>query len=131
MIKELHHIGFAVRDLDTIIGLMETNYGMKVYRRIEITDRQMEAVLFKMGDAYLEYLAPTSENSPLNSFISNSGEGYHHIACLVDSIDQARKRLPKGALAETRKSDVGNWFVADFNKESASGHITQIVQLDK
>lgn len=130
MIKEFHHVAFAVRDLDKIIKLMENTYGMKVHSRTEITERQMEAVLFKMADTYLEYLAPTTETSPLNGFIRNNGEGFHHIACLVDSIEQARRLLPKGALLETRKSDVGNWLVADFNREFGSGLITQIVQID-
>ncbi|MBA1336169.1 MAG: hypothetical protein HPY66_2128 [Firmicutes bacterium] len=130
MFKQVQHIAFAVRELDKIINLMEKTYGLKVYRRIEIKDRQMEAVLFKMGDAFLEYLAPTSEGSPLNSFISKNGEGFHHIALLVDSIQQAREVLPQGALSESRKSNVGDWTIADLNNAYGFGFINQIIEKD-
>lgn len=131
MLKQFHHIGFAVRDLDRIIDLMEKTYGLKACKRINIEDRQMEAVLYKIGDAYLEYLAPTSENSSLYGFINKNGEGIHHIACLVDSINNARDVLPEGALLESRRSDVGSWTIADFDKEFDSGFITQIIEKDE
>jgi methylmalonyl-CoA/ethylmalonyl-CoA epimerase len=131
MLKQFHHIGFVVRDLNRIIDLMEKTYGLKVDRRISIKDRQMEAVLYKLGDAYLEYLAPTSEGSPLQSFIDKNGEGFHHIACLVDSITKARDVLPEGVLLESRRSDVGSWTIADFDKEFDSVFITQIIEKDK
>jgi len=128
MLKQFHHIGFAVRNLDRIISLMESTYGLKAYRRIKIKDRQMEAVLYKMGDAYLEYLAPTSENSSLHGFINKNGEGFHHIACTVDSINKARGVLPDVGLLESRWSDVGSWTIADFDKKFDSGFITQIIE---
>ncbi|MGI6697047.1 MAG: hypothetical protein GX918_03140 [Clostridiales bacterium] len=131
MLKQFHHIGFAVRDLDRIISLMENTYGLKACRRINIKDRQMEAVLYRIGDAYLEYLAPTSEDSPLHGFINKKGEGFHHIACLVDSINETRDVLPKGALLESRRSDVGSWTIADFDKKFDSGFINQVIEKDE
>ena len=129
MLKQVHHVGFAVWNLEKIINLMEEYYQLKVSKRIEIKDRQMEAVLFQTGSEILEYLAPTSENSSLNKFLIKNGEGFHHIAYLVDSIQETRDYLPHGSLLESRKSDVGDWMIADFKNSNDSGFVNQIIEL--
>ncbi len=76
MFKKVHHIAFAVYDLEKSIHLLKTMYGLTVDREIVITDRKMKAVLFKIGEIWLECLAPISDDSPLNVFLKNKGEGF-------------------------------------------------------
>lgn len=128
MFKKVHHIAFAVYDLEKSIHLLKTMYGLTVDRQIVITDRKMKAVLFKMGEIWLEYLAPISDDSPLNVFLKNKGEGFYHIAYQIDSIQAARTQLPKGALLPSRNSNVGKWMIADIDPKYGFGMNSQLIE---
>jgi len=128
MFKKIHHIAFAVHDLEKSVHLLKTMYGLKVDREIEITDRKMKAVLFKIGEIWLECLAPISDDSPLNVFLKNKGEGFHHIAYQVASIVETGNQLPKGALLPTRKSNVGEWMIADIKPKYSLGMNSQLIE---
>jgi len=128
MFKKVHHIAFAVYDLEKSIHLLKTIYGLTVDREIVITDRKMKAVLFKIGEIWLECLAPISDDSPLNVFLKNKGEGFHHIAYQIDSIKEASAQLPKDALFPVRKSNVGKWRIADINPKYSLGINSQLIE---
>jgi methylmalonyl-CoA epimerase len=51
--------------------------------------------LLKAGDASVEFLEPTSEDSSLAKFIAESGEGLHHIAFEVEDIEKATEELKR------------------------------------
>ena len=99
-----------------------------VNRKIVITDRKMNAALFKIGEIWLEYLAHISDDSPLKAFLEKKGEGFHHIAYQVDSIKEARTQLPKGALLLSRNSNVGEWMVADIDPKFGFGINAQLIE---
>jgi len=128
MFKKVHHIAFAVYDLEKSIHLLKTMYALTVDREIVITDRKMKAVLFKIGEIWLEYLAPISDDSPLNVFLKNKGEGFHHIAYQVASIKEASTQLPEGALFPARKSSVGDWMIADIDPKHGLGMNAQLIE---
>jgi len=127
MFKKVHHIAFAVYDLKKNIHLLKTMYGLTVDREIVIADRKMKAVLFKIGGIWLECLAPISDDSPLNVFLKDKGEGFHHIAYQVDSIQEASTQLPKDALFPVRKSNVGEWVIADIDPKYGLGMNAQLI----
>jgi len=127
MLHKIHHIAFAVYDLERIIEDFKI-YGRKPSKEIIIKDRKMKAVLFKVGETWLEYLAPISKKSPLSDFLQKKGEGFHHIAYLVDEIKDVMDTLPEGALRSSRKSDVGDWSIADIEPKYSMGLKMQIIE---
>lgn len=128
MFKKVHHIAFAVYDLEKSIQLLKAMYGLTVDREIVIADRKMKAALFKIGEIWLECLAPISDDSPLNVFLEKKGEGFHHIAYQVASIKEASTQLPKGTLFPVRKSNVGDWMIADINRKYGLGMNAQLIE---
>ena len=127
MLHKIHHIAFAVYDLEKTIEDFKI-YGLKPSKEIIIKDREMKAVLFKVGETWLEYLAPISKNSPLSDFLQKKGEGFHHIAYQVNKIKDVMDTLPDGALRSTRKSDVGDWSIADIDPKYCMGLKMQIIE---
>lgn len=128
MFKQVHHIGFAVNNLKKVVDMMFDVYKIEPESRTEISERQMEAVLFKVGETYIEYLAPLSNESPLAAHLCENGEGFHHIAYLVEDIEAAIKTLPIDAILKKRKSSVGDWKIADIDSKYSFGLISQIIQ---
>jgi len=132
MFKQIHHIAFAVYDLEGVVKKLEKEYNLIREKRVMIKDRDMEAILYKTGKTRLEFLSPISEESPLNKYLENNKEGFHHIAYLVDDINEAKKQLPEGSLEPIRKSSVGNWLIADLEDDYSLLNITsQLIQENK
>jgi methylmalonyl-CoA/ethylmalonyl-CoA epimerase len=89
--KSIEHIGIAVKDLESSIPLYEKLLGVECYAIESVPDQLVKTAFFKVGSVKIELLEPTDELSPIASFLSNKGEGVHHIALAVDDIHEALK----------------------------------------
>jgi hypothetical protein len=117
-----------VKDIDKTI---KTNklYNINPSKKVIIKDRKMiKTVLFKIGETWTEYLSPLSAESPLLDFLQNKGERFHHITYQVDSIESVIDALPVGGQVSRRKSDVGDWLVADIHPKYSMGLRMQIIE---
>jgi methylmalonyl-CoA/ethylmalonyl-CoA epimerase len=93
MFGRIDHVGVAVSDLDSAIGLYEGAFGMPVAHRETVESQGVEAVLLDVGDGHVELLRPLGPDTPVGKFIERNGEGLHHVAYAVDDIDAALERL--------------------------------------
>lgn len=87
----LDHIGIAVKSLDAT-KIYET-LGLAVQHTEHVPTQQVNTAFLSVGDANLELLEPTSEDSPIAKFIARRGEGIHHICLRVDDIEAHLERL--------------------------------------
>ncbi len=92
MIKNIDHIGIAVKDLDEAIKVWE-KLGLKVEEIEEVEDQKVKAGIIWIGKSRIELLQPTSEDSPIAKFIEKRGEGIHHIAFLTDDLEKHLEEL--------------------------------------
>lgn len=83
-ISHIEHLGIAVKSLDEAIPYYENILGMKCYSIEEVADQKVKTAFFKVGQAKLELLEPTSDESPIAKFIEKRGEGIHHLAFAVE-----------------------------------------------
>ena len=90
---KLEHLGIAVKNLNTSIPLFEQLLGTTCYKTEVVPQEMVNTAFFKTGDAKIELLEPTNENSIIAKFIGKKGEGMHHIAFEVDNIEAEMKRL--------------------------------------
>lgn len=80
MIKELNHIGIAVRDLDASVELYKKIFQVENIHREVVEDQKVSIASFKVGNVIIELTAPTSPDSPIAKFLEKRGEGIHHMA---------------------------------------------------
>ena len=85
-ISHIEHIGIAVKDLQTAIPYYESVLGLKCYNIEEVSDQKVRTAFFMVGQTKIELLEPTSEESTIAKFLETKGEGVHHIAFAVDSV---------------------------------------------
>lgn len=83
---KLDHVGIAVKSLDTALAVYK---GMMAFeeRRTVVESQKVRVALIPVGDIYLELLEPLNEESTIAKFISERGEGLHHIAFAVEDIE--------------------------------------------
>lgn len=89
----LHHIGIAVKDLESSIAFYRKTFGFEVGLREKIESQGVELAFLKLPNTMLELLTPTSTSSKLQSFLDARGEGLHHICYQVPDIKAELTRL--------------------------------------
>ena len=91
-ITHIEHIGIAVKSIEEQLPYYEDVLGLKCYNIETVEDQKVKTAFFKVGGTKIELLEPTSEDSTIAKFIENRGEGVHHIAYAVKSVEKALKK---------------------------------------
>ncbi|MDR0940981.1 MAG: methylmalonyl-CoA epimerase [Bacteroidales bacterium] len=85
----IEHIGIAVANLDEQIKYYEEVLGLKCYNIEEVVDQKVRTAFFMVGDTKIELLESTSPEGTIAKFIEKKGQGIHHIAYAVESVQKA------------------------------------------
>jgi methylmalonyl-CoA/ethylmalonyl-CoA epimerase len=131
MFGRIDHIGVAVEDLDSAIGLYQEAFEMPLAHRETVEDQGVEAVLLDVGDGHVELLRPLGPETAVGRFLERKGPGLHHVAYAVDDIDGALERLAEAGLELIdREARVGirGSRVAFLHPRSTGGVLTEIVE---
>jgi len=108
MIKKIDHIGIAVNNLDESISIYRDILGLEFKGTEEIKEQKIIIGTFMLGGVKIELVQPTHPDSTMRKFIDKKGEGMHHIAFLVDNIDESLKELSeKGVNLIDEKARIG------------------------
>ncbi len=128
MIKQIDHLGIAVRNLDASIEYYEKALGLHCHGREEVESQKVKTAFFEAGDVHIELLEPTSEDSPIAKFLEKNGEGIHHIAFAVEDInDQLKQAKESGVrvIHEVPFEGAANKLVAFLHPKSTGGVLTE------
>ena len=98
MIRDVHHVGIAVRDMAEGYALYRDALGLPIMKEGDVPSRGVKAALLAVGGSYLELIQPTDEVSPFAKHIKERGEGLHHIGLLADDADSQVRQLHEMAV---------------------------------
>jgi len=132
MIKNIDHLGIAVRSLDEAISYYEQALGLSCSGREEVPSQKVRTAFFTAGDVHLELLEPTSADSPIARFLEKHGEGLHHVAFATDDImGQLQKASKAGCrlLQETPLEGAGGKLTAFLHPKSTHGVLTEFCSM--
>ena len=93
MIEKIHHVGIAVRDLETALKFYRDTLGLHVHARDTVEDQGVTAALLTIGQSEIELLQPLSPDSPVGKFLERKGEGLHHICFQTPDVDAELEML--------------------------------------
>ncbi|MCF6278992.1 MAG: methylmalonyl-CoA epimerase [Flavobacteriaceae bacterium] len=129
--KNIEHIGIAVKNLEVSNKLYASLFGKKHYKTEEVASEGVKTSFFKVGSNKIELLEATKEDSPIAKFIEKKGEGVHHIAFAVTDIVSEMKRLKSEGfivLNEKPKKGADNKLVAFLHPKSTNGVLIELCQ---
>lgn len=89
----LDHVGVAVADLDAAVAGYRDRYKVEPLYREVVEEQGVEEAMIPVGGSFVQLLAPLGPETPVGRFLSKNGEGLHHIAFAVASIDSALEHL--------------------------------------
>jgi methylmalonyl-CoA/ethylmalonyl-CoA epimerase len=131
-LKQISHLGFAVKDLDHAIELYERAFGLEVKHRWIARDDGMEAASFRIGDVEIELMQPLGADTPVGRFIAKRGEGLHHVAYKVDDVAQVLDAVREAGLetidTKPRRGGDGRTRVGFLHPNSTMGVLTELEQ---
>lgn len=84
--KKIDHIAIAVRNLDMALSHYK-RLGLHCKKRERVDDMGIEIAMIPVGESQLELVSPLKEDSPISHFLTNRGEGLHHICFAVGDVD--------------------------------------------
>jgi len=87
----LDHIGIAVRSLEA--AAIYRALGLEVDHVETVETQNVKTAFLSVGDANLELLEPTHEDSPIARFIDKRGEGIHHLCFRVKDLEGQLRSL--------------------------------------
>jgi len=99
VIKRIEHIGIAVKDVDNVLKLYSSMFGLRIGEITILKEHGLKIGFIKVGDTKLEFLESLRENTPISKFIDRRGEGIHHICFQVDNIEETLKKLVADGIA--------------------------------
>lgn len=85
-IRDVHHLGIAVADMDTSVERWRSLFGAEVEGEEHVPAQGVHIVALRTGQGRVELLAATGDDTPVGRFLSRRGEGIHHVAFLVDDV---------------------------------------------
>lgn len=86
-IKEIEHIGIAVRDLESSLEHWAKAFGFKKGPIESLPHRGVKvAYLWPEAGPAIELVSPLSEDSPVKKFLEKRGEGLHHLCFRVKNL---------------------------------------------
>jgi len=131
MLTQINHIGIAVKSLNDHIPFYRDVLKMKFAGIEEVTDQKVKTAMFNIGEAKIELLEPTSDESPIAKFIEKKGEGIHHIAYQTDNIEKEIKNVTDNELRmidQVPRSGAHNTKIAFIHPKSSGRVLTELTE---
>lgn len=130
-VTRIDHVGFAVPDLDEAKEFYAKAFGIEsVHEEINEEQGVREAML-KVGDAYIQLLAPLSPESTIAKFIDRSGPGIQQIAFGVDDVVATAEHLRSAGvrvLYDQPKRGTAGSLVNFAHPKDCGGVLIELVQ---
>jgi methylmalonyl-CoA/ethylmalonyl-CoA epimerase len=89
----LDHVAIAVHDLDAALAGYRSRYNVEPLYRETIEEQGVEEAMIPVGGSFVQLLQPLGPETSVGKFLSKNGEGLHHVAYAVASIDKALEHL--------------------------------------
>lgn len=126
----IDHLGIAVKSLTAAKAIYQ-KLGMTVSPEELVEAEQVRVVMVPVGEARLELLEPTSEDSVISKFIAKRGEGLHHVSLRVPDLTAAVARLKKDGVrlvSEDIKVGAGGHRYVFVHPSSTGGVLLELVE---
>lgn len=127
----IDHIGIAVANLEEALAFYRDALGLEVEAPEEVASQRVRAHFLPAGEAALELLEATADDSPIAKFVGKRGPGLHHITLRVDDIRAALARLKSRGVRlidEAPRPGAAGSLVAFIHPASAHGVLVELKQ---
>lgn len=130
MIGRIDHIGIAVASIAEARVFYEA-MGLVVEAIEEVPQEGVRVAMIPCGEAKIELLEPTSDDSPIARFLAKRGPGIHHLCFASDDLRHDDRRLRAAGVELLRPEPTpgaGGCWVQFVHPKSAGGVLVELSQ---
>jgi methylmalonyl-CoA epimerase len=130
-IKHVEHVGIAMPSEEESLQLGRLLFGREPDTVEEVSSQKVKTYVYRVGQTKIEFLVPTSEDSTIVKFLSDRGQGLHHLAFAVDSVEEAIRELKeKGVrmIDESPREGVEGTRIAFMHPKSTGRVLVELVE---
>jgi methylmalonyl-CoA epimerase len=127
----LDHIGIAVANVDEALKFYRDALGLEIESPEDVVSQRVRAHFIPAGEAALELLEATAEDSPIARFVARKGPGLHHITLRVDDVSAVLAQLKARGVRlidEAPREGAHGSLVAFIHPASAHGVLVELKQ---
>ena len=128
--RGIHHLGVAVVDLDEAISTYERLFDARLEHREPLEEQGVEAASVLVGDARIELVTPTGEDTPVGRFLARRGPGMHHVALGTADLPKTLEELESAGaqlIDRVPRRGLFGLEVAFVHPDSVHGVLTEVV----
>ena len=128
--RGVHHVGFAVTDLDEAVETYGLLFGATLEHRDAVAEQGVEAASVLVGASRIELLVPTGDDTPVGRFLAKRGPGMHHVAYEVDDVRSALAGLQHAGaelIDQVPRRGLFGLEVAFVHPDAVYGVLTEVV----
>ena len=128
--RGVHHVGFAVTDLDEAVETYGLLFGATLEHRDAVAEQGVEAASVLVGASRIELLVPTGDDTPVGRFLAKRGPGMHHVAYEVDDVRSALAGLQHAGaelIDQVPRRGLFGLQVAFVHPDAVHGVLTEVV----
>jgi methylmalonyl-CoA epimerase len=127
----IEHIGIAQdKNSDKLSSFFENI--LNISKKSEVVENQKVLTdIFDTGAGKIELLSATDKDSVINKYLAKKGESVHHIAILVDDLNEALDYLKSKnvkLINETPQKGADNMRIAFVHPHSTPGILLELCQ---
>lgn len=126
----IDHIAIAVNDLEPALTNFKNVLTIDHIDLEDVPDEKVKVAILKLGDTRIELLQPTVNDSPISKFLTEKGEGIHHLAITADDIEKDVERASSNGakiLGGIRSGSYGR-KITFIHPKSVNGVLMEICQ---
>ena len=96
----------------------------------EVPTERVKVAILKLGDTRIELMEPTANDSPIKKFLTERGEGIHHIAITADDIERDVERAIASGTRMIGNIRTGSYGrkITFIHPKSMNGVLTEFCQ---
>ncbi len=131
-VKRIDHVAIVVEDINQALHFWRDALGLDVTHVEDVAGQDAIVAFLPMGDAEVELVKPTSEQTGVARYLEHRGPGIHHICFEVDDIAATLEKLAQHDIRLINQEAVigtGGKKIAFIHPKSTHGVLVELYEL--
>lgn len=124
------HIAIAVNNVDEALKNYQKILNVNHLEIETVPHEKVKVAMLELEDTRIELMEPTAPDSPISKFLTERGEGIHHIAITADDIEKDVERAKSQGmrmLGDIRSGSYGR-KITFIHPKSLNGVLTEFCE---
>lgn len=126
----IDHIAIVVKDLESALENFKNVISIDHIDLEDVPTEKVKVAILKLEDTKIELVQPLEPDSPISKFLTEKGEGIHHLAITADDIEKDVERASSNGakiLGGIRSGSYGR-KITFIHPKSVNGVLMEICQ---